>query len=581
MHPRLFFLFVACLLTVLPADAAPPLYTLTDLGPGIARAIAPDSDMIVGDIGNIAQIFSPTPLSLGVSGLAHAAAGTTLVGELQSAVQRAFRFPLGGSVEPLPLLPGHTHSIATGINIDGVIVGWGEAPPFDSAVGLRWQDGTVTALPRLTPDGECFATGINDVGDIIQGCEAANGSFHAVLLPSTGGLVDLHATALHLAGIPHGINNAQQIVGSGGSPIRGWLREPSGAMLELPPLPGDLWSGAHAINDAGVIVGSSRLPHPLAAEFLHIAAVLWENGVPFDLNPLLTHGAGWALVNALGISQRGSILAVGLLNGQARNALLTPIPPPTMSPLASNSRDLNGDGHADLVWQHSSGLVGVWYLDGTGILDSAIIAQVDDLAWRVIGTGDLDANGQPDIVWRHEPTGTIALWFMDGIALRSTATLPSPRAWLLTAVGDVNGDSHADFLWRHSSTGQVATWLMQGSTVLVGVFLEQVPDLQWRLLGVDDLDGDGQADFVWQHAGTGQVGAWAMDGLVRTGSRALPTAGDPQWHVRAVGDVDGDGHPDLIWRHAATGWVAAWRLDGGSVVGTSWVGQADQGWHLH
>ena len=347
-------------------------------------------------------------------------------------------------------------------------------------------------------------------------------------------------------------------------------------------MPGDLWSGAHAINDAGVIVGSSRLPHPVAAEYLHIAAILWENGVPFDLNPLVTNGAGWALVNALGISQRGLILTVGLFNGQARHALLTPMPPPTTPPIASNSRDLNGDGHADLVWQHSStGQVAVWFLEDGRVMGSGILAQVPDTRWSLVGMGDLDADGHPDLVWRHGPTGTVALWFLQGTTIAHTAVLPADLAWALVAVGDVNDDGHADFLWRHASTGHVATWLMQGATVLAGVFLEHVPDLQWQLLAVEDMDSDGQADFVWQHTGTGQVGSWTMEGLVRTGSRALPSTGDPQWHVSAVGDVDGDGHPDLVWRHAGTGWVATWRLQEDRVVGAEWVGQADGGWVLH
>ena len=328
--------------------------------------------------------------------------------------------------------------------------------------------------------------------------------------------------------------------------------------------------------------GLEPLPHPVAAEYLHIAAILWDNGVPFDLNPLVTNGAGWALVNALGISQRGLILAVGLVNGQARNALLTPIPPPTTPPIASNSRDLNGDGHADLVWQHTgSGQVAVWFLEDGMVIGSAIMAHVPDTRWQLVGLGDLDADGQPDLVWRHAPTGTIALWFMDGVTLRTTATLQSPRDWSLSAVGDLNGDGTADFLWRHSTSGQVATWLMQGSQVLAGVFLETVSDLQWKLVAVEDMDGDGQADLVWQHTTTGQTGAWTMQGLVRNGSRALPSPGDPAWHLSTVGDVDGDGRPDFVWRHASTGWVAAWRLDGDRVVGTGWVGQADGGWVLH
>ena len=208
------------------------------------------------------------------------------------------------------------------------------------------------------------------------------------------------------------------------------------------------------------------------------------------------------------------------------------------------------------------------------------IAQVNDPAWQVVGTGDLDGDGQNDLVWRHWTTGTIAVWFLQGTTFLRAATLPAPQGWELVAVGDLNNDGHADLLWRQVSSGQVAVWLMEAGQVLAGIFLE-IADLQWRLRAVVDVDGDGQNDLVWQHAGTGQVGAWLMQGFVRSGTQAVANIGDPLWHLAAVGDVDADGHADLIWRHASSGQVVVWRLNDGNLLDTGVVGQADQGWQLH
>ena len=573
-------LFALAILTLLPAHAAPPQYTLLDLGAVEVRGIDLTGSGVVGDSTNTAAILYPSLLLLDTrTSSAYAVRGEYVVGASVNTLRGAWRWTAATGLLPLPSLATGRFSTVADVNSLGTAVGFGDNSTGTQNVALRWTQGVPVALPTRN-EGSHFALSINDAGDIV-----GYGDGRAVLWPMEGGIVELH-TPGDVSSVAHTLNTLGQAVGVRHLPaMRGYLWSVETGMVTQPPLPGDTQSIAYGLNDHGVVVGESRIPHQNVAEFLHRTAVLWEDGQPFDLLPQITNSSGWSLNTAVGINNAGVIAGMGIFGGQRRGFVLTPLPegaaPPPGGPVASNRRDLNGDGQADLVWQHTgTGDVAVWYLDGTGLLAGEIIAQVDDPHWQLVSLGDLDADGHPDLVWRHAPTGTVVLWFMNGVTLRRSATLQSPREWTLTAVGDLNGDGHADFLWRHSTSGQVATWLMQGSSVLAGVFLEHVPDLQWRLLAVEDMDGDGQADLVWQHAGTGQVGAWTIQGFVRTSSRALPTTGDPQWHLSTVGDVDGDGHPDLIWRHAVTGWVAAWRLNGGSVVGTGWVGQADTGWVL-
>jgi hypothetical protein len=37
--------------------------------------------------------------------------------------------------------------------------------------------------------------------------------------------------------------------------------------------------------------------------------------------------------------------------------------------------DYNGDGRSDILWQNSSGAVGVWEMNGTTVLGAAILAS--------------------------------------------------------------------------------------------------------------------------------------------------------------------------------------------------------------
>lgn len=76
-------------------------------------------------------------------------------------------------------------------------------------------------------------------------------------------------------------------------------------------------SSARGINDAGAIVGGS-----LAEGDLSHRAFLYEDGVMHDLNDLIAPGAGYELVHALGISNKGDIVALGHRDGADRVVLL-------------------------------------------------------------------------------------------------------------------------------------------------------------------------------------------------------------------------------------------------------------------
>jgi len=47
-----------------------------------------------------------------------------------------------------------------------------------------------------------------------------------------------------------------------------------------------------------------------------------------------------------------------------------------------------------------------------------IFSRVTDTAWEIGGTGDFDADGKVDILWRYYGPGTYqglnVLWYMDG-----------------------------------------------------------------------------------------------------------------------------------------------------------------------
>lgn len=195
------------------------------------------------------------------------------------------------------------------------------------------------------------------------------------------------------------------------------------------------------------------------------------------------------------------------------------------------SGDANADGYADLYWQHqTSGALSVWYMRENQLLGGELLspASVPDTNWKVRSVADVDRDGQPDLVWQHAATGHVAVWFMDGRTQRRGELIGlgpvTDLAWTIVGAGDMNGDGWPDLLWHHVGTGDLAVWYMLGETFLRGESLSPaaVPDTNWRVRGVADLDRNGTPDLLWQNLSTLDVAVWLMDGIQLRDGRLVP-----------------------------------------------------------
>jgi hypothetical protein len=108
----------------------------------------------------------------------------------------------------------------------------------------------------------------------------------------------------------------------------------------------------------------------------------------------------------------------------------------------------------------------------------------------------------------------------------------------VAGVADMNGDGRPDLVLQHPATGTLVLWYMNG-VQLVGSSMTNPTgplDANWRIVSVLDLNGDGKPDFVMQHVVSGQLVAWFMSGTVVTSGALFTPAGqgDPNWKVTAV-----------------------------------------------
>jgi hypothetical protein len=239
--------------------------------------------------------------------------------------------------------------------------------------------------------------------------------------------------------------------------------------------------------------------------------------------------------------------------------------------------DFDTDGRTDLVWRRDgSGDNLVWFMNGRDLTGASFTnpPTFPDTNWRIVGTNDFNLDARTDLLWRHEISGQNVVWFMNGVNLiGGTFTTPAALAdtrWQMVGTGDFDRDGWPDILWRHGFSGENVLWYMNGTTLASGTFLTpaSLPDTRWKMAGVADFNRDGQQDILWHHSFSGEVVLWYMNGSVlASGTFTSPSSlPDPNWTIAAVGDYDANGNPDIVWHHDVSGQTVLWFMNGATLV---------------
>jgi hypothetical protein len=256
--------------------------------------------------------------------------------------------------------------------------------------------------------------------------------------------------------------------------------------------------------------------------------------------------------------------------------------------------DFNADGRADLVWRHdTSGENVLWLMNGATLVSGTFTTPptLADPGWRIVGTNDFNADGRPDLLWRHGGSGENVLWYMNGTVLQggvflTPASLPD-LGWGMSGTGDFDVDGKPDILWRHGSSGQIVIWYMNGATLVNGTFTTPsvLADVGWQAVGTGDFNFDGRADILWRHVTSGENVVWYMNGSVLISGTFLnpPSLPDVGWRMVATGDYNQDGKVDIVWRHSGSGQNVIWFMDGVDLISGTFTTPstlADPGWKI-
>jgi uncharacterized membrane protein len=372
---------------------------------------------------------------------------------------RAVRWDPSGTPTELGNLGSHAdgsaYSSATAINNAGTIIGASnKITRFDTDLGrraVRWNAGATapTELGNLgtRADGYAYteAVAINDAGTIAGNAEkydaAGNVVGRAVRWDASG----TEATELGDLGGPQpggggggaaawAINDAGTIVGEAGK----W--DATGRYLGTVAVRWDALGTAatelgnlgitafgesdcfvRAMNGAGTAVGGCNPPDAIAPGDFRAVYFRAEDGAAIDLNTLIDPASGWLLERALGISDTGWIVGIGLFDadgpeGQDAQLRHYLIHVPATAVILG---DFNHDGTVDaadyVVWRKNPG---------------GIYTQDDYVDWRA-NFGATFGSGAAGYPHRASGPGASAIPLSPAVPEPATACLVVAAALLL------------------------------------------------------------------------------------------------------------------------------------------------------
>jgi hypothetical protein len=199
--------------------------------------------------------------------------------------------------------------------------------------------------------------------------------------------------------------------------------------------------------------------------------------------------------------------------------------------------DLDGDSRADILWWNSStGQIYMMRMQGSAILQAALLPGSGSASWRIEGVGDFSDSGMQNVVlWRNNVSGAMTLQTISftqfGGSYHFSGFFDSPPPNQIVAVADFNGDFKDDILLRNPNTGAVSMMLMNGQAILFNGIIYTEPNVAWKIVAAGDYNGDGKADILWRNDSTGMIYMMLMNGPAIVSEAVVYTEPNPAWKV--------------------------------------------------
>ena len=144
--------------------------------------------------------------------------------------------------------------------------------------------------------------------------------------------------------------------------------------------------------------------------------------------------------------------------------------------------DIDGNGSSGVVWHNGeSGETQIWLLNSDRvIMRRETVVGGDGKAvlvgapWQIVGVNDLDGDGKTDILWHNSQTNETQSWLMDRHKIRQRLTVRDKdgkaalvgNPWSIAGLGDLDGNGQSDIVWHNSETNETKVWFMKADRIV-------------------------------------------------------------------------------------------------------------------
>ncbi|MEO0652016.1 MAG: hypothetical protein AAFZ65_15180 [Planctomycetota bacterium] len=352
-------MLIAALLAAPAAQIDPPAFTIAALDPAATTTLpvpfdAASPSQVVGSAtpvgGSFAQPALFTALGPQLLPVPPGSESGELLGVQQDGIavgvsfevetfgefliirDRAVRWS-GGVPELLDDLTtgGAALELQRAVDLDSIgrILGVGRDASIPAGRSFLWDNGLVTdlgILPGALPTAAVRAEALNESGVVVGTGDGATLLDHAFRWEN-GVMVDLHVASGVVGRVSSAFDVAPDGTAVGGADFTDdfidfqepALWTPSGELVRIGTFGGSTGL-ARGTNAHGDVVGTARNTTNQSRAFLY------RNGVLVDLNDFLPPASGWFLLEGTAITDDGTIVGIGNLDGDLQGFRLDPTP---------------------------------------------------------------------------------------------------------------------------------------------------------------------------------------------------------------------------------------------------------------
>jgi len=233
---------------------------------------------------------------------------------------------------------------------------------------------------------------------------------------------------------------------------------------------------------------------------------------------------------------------------------------------------------ADLIVQDvATREVAAWVVTPDALVASVLPLPVAPPGFEVVASGDFTGDGRRDVLTERTATRQLVVWQLGGPTGTTCEAFEPlrldgqpmvlPAKWTVQGSADFDGDGDRDLLIRHQGSGRLAVWEMQGLAYVRSRFVHGAKtSLALQVRGIEEL-APGSSMIVFQHRGNGRVLRWNLRNFSRTSQKWFVRADTGKiltvpagWEVREARTFDDDPSPSLVLQ-SADGAVARWTFD--------------------